>query len=158
MNTEIQTIIANLQEVLDGHPWFGRAVNEILDEVDASSVYIKPNENSHSLIDLLYHMVTWAQFTRDRIAKKPITNMAAFEATDWRSIDPALHTWQQGLADLKAAHASIIEHLQIRKDIFLEEIVDYRQYNFRYLLNGLIQHNIYHAGQIAYVNKLLQGG
>ena len=81
--------------------------------------------------------------------------MPAFEATDWRSIDPLVHTWQKGLTALKAAHSSIIEHLQIRKDVFLEEIVDYRSYNFRTLLNGLIQHNIYHAGQIAYASKLL---
>jgi uncharacterized damage-inducible protein DinB len=86
MNTEMQTIIKNLQEVLEGHPWFGRAVNEILEEADPSKVYKEPNENSHSLIDLLYHMLTWAEFTRDRIEKKPIADMAAFEATDWRSM------------------------------------------------------------------------
>ncbi len=81
--------------------------------------------------------------------------MASFEETDWRKIDPAIHTWQNGLDALKAAHTSIIGHLQRRKDIFLEEMVDYRKYNFRFLLNGLIQHNIYHLGQVAYLSKLL---
>jgi len=100
-------------------------------------------------------MVTWAEFAQHRVEKKPITDMAAFEALDWRKIDPAIHTWQKGVAALQTAHNSIIEHLQIRKDIFLEEIVDYRAYNFRSMLNGLIQHNIYHLGQIAYLNKLL---
>ena len=155
MQNEINSIISSLQSTLTGQPWYGRAVYDILEEIDASKVYTKPNDASHSLIDLLYHMVTWAEFTQKRIEKKPIEDMATFDALDWRPIDPAAHTWQKGLELLKAAHISIIEHLQIRKDIFLEEIVDYREYNFRFLLNGLIQHNIYHLGQVAYVSKLL---
>ena len=158
MNNEIKSIISSLQNTLDGHPWYGRAVYELLEEVNESKVYIKPNDSSHSLIDLLYHMVTWAEFTQSRIEKKSIEDMAAFDALDWRSIDPTTHTWQNGLAALKAAHTSIIEHLQIRKDIFLEEIVDYRKYNFRFLINGLIQHNIYHLGQIANLGKYLEAG
>ena len=155
MNKEIQNLISNLQDVLNGQPWYGNPVYTLLQEVDHTKVYVQPNSNSHSLIDLLYHMVTWAEFAQHRIEKKPITDMAAFEALDWRKIDPAIHTWQKGMEALQTAHNSIIAHLQIRKDIFLEEIVDYRTYNFRSMLNGLIQHNIYHLGQIAYLNKLL---
>ena len=155
MNKEIQILISNLQDVLTGQPWYGKPVFILLQEVDQTKVYHKPNGDSHSLIDLLYHMVTWAEFAQHRIEKKPIPDMAAFDALDWRKIDPATHTWQNGSSALQAAHNSIIAHLQIRKDIFLEEIVDYRKYNFRSMLNGLIQHNIYHLGQIAYVNKLL---
>ena len=54
-----------------------------------------------------------------------------------------------------ATHQHIIALLQTKDDEFLKEIVDYRKYNFRFLLNGLIQHNIYHIGQIAYIKKIL---
>ena len=155
MNTEIQTITSNLQNALTSHPWYGRAVYAILEEVNEDKVYIQPNSNSHSLIDLLYHMLTWAEFAQKRIEKETITDMAVFEASDWRQIDPAVHTWKKGLAALKASHNKIIELLQSKDDTFLHEKVDYRKYDFRYLLNGLIQHNIYHLGQVAYVNKLL---
>ena len=155
MNKEIQTIISSLQNVLNEHPWYGKSVYDLLGEVDESHVYIKPGNNGHSLIDLLYHMLTWAAFTQERIEKEPIKDMAAFDATDWRQIDPALHNWEKGLTALKTAHQAIIDQLQTKEDAFLEEKVDYRKYNFRYLLNGLVQHNIYHLGQIAYVNKLL---
>ncbi len=156
MNKEIQTIVHNLQEVLNGQPWYGRAVYEMLEEINDAKVYERP-DNNHSLIDLLYHMLTWAEFVQQRIEKIPIHDMAALEALDWRTIDPSIHTWQKGLAALKTSHNKIVEHLQIRKDIFLEEIVDYRKYNFRFLINGLVQHNIYHLGQIVYINKMLGG-
>ena len=155
MNKEIQTIISNLQNVLYEHPWYGKSIFDLLGEVDDRNVYIKPGNNSHSLIDLLYHMLTWAAFAQKRIEKEPIKDMAEFEAMDWRQIDPAVHNWKKGLTALQTAHHAIIDLLQTKDDAFLEEKVDYRKYNFRYLLNGLIQHNIYHLGQIAYVNKLL---
>ena len=152
---EIQSIIRNLENTLDGDPWYGRPVYAILREVDSSIAYKKPTPGSHSLIDLLYHMLTWAEFTLKRIEKDDINDLAAFEKLDWRENDPKLHDWDEGLAAFIAAHQQIIALLHTKKDTFLDEIVDYRQYDFRYLLNGLIQHNIYHLGQVAYLKKLL---
>jgi uncharacterized damage-inducible protein DinB len=155
MNKEIQAIISGLQNILEGQPWYGKSAYHLLEEIDEANIYIKPNHNSHSLADLLYHMLTWAEFTQNRIEKEPIPDIAAFEVSDWRLIYPAVHNWQKGLAALKASHHKIIDLLQTKDDSFLEEKCDYRKYDFRYLLNGLIQHNIYHLGQVAYVNKLL---
>jgi uncharacterized damage-inducible protein DinB len=155
MNKEIQAILQNLDKVLNGHPWYGKSVYNLLQEVDETRAYDKPNDNSHTMADLLYHMVTWAEFTQKRIEKEPIKDMAAFDALDWRQIDPTVHTWQKGLAELKTSHQAIIDLLQSKDDAFLNEKVDYRNYDFRYLVNGLIQHNIYHLGQIAYLHKML---
>jgi uncharacterized damage-inducible protein DinB len=156
MNKEIQSIIRNLENTLDGTPWYGRPVYAILREVDSSIAYQKPTEDSHSLIELLYHMLTWAEFTLKRIEKDDVNDLAAFEKLDWREIDPKIHDWDEGLGALIATHQEMIALLQSKNDEFLNETVDYRQYNFRFLLNGLIQHNIYHLGQVAYLKKLLE--
>jgi uncharacterized damage-inducible protein DinB len=155
MDKEIKSILHNLQRVNSGEPWFGRSVFVILDEIDPSIVHQKPNETSHSLIELLYHMLTWAEFTLKRIEKDDNMDLAAFEKMDWREINPATDSWQKGLAELKNIHHQIVALLGTKDDEFLNEIVDYRKYNFRFLMNGLIQHNIYHLGQVAYLNKLL---
>jgi uncharacterized damage-inducible protein DinB len=155
MNKELQSIIRNLEIVLDGTPWYGRPVYALLREVDESKASIKPNENSHSMIELLYHMLTWAEFTLKRVENDKINDLAAFEKLDWREIDPQIHGWEEGLSAFIATHQHIIALLQTKDDEFLKEIVDYRKYNFRFLLNGLIQHNIYHIGQIAFLKKLL---
>lgn len=156
MNTEIQSIINNLERVNTGQPWYGKPVYELLDEIDPSIVYDKPDADSHSLIDLLYHMITWADFSLHRIKGDQEKDMAAFETLDWRQIDPKVHKWKNGVSEFKTINTSIVELLKQKDDEFLKEIVDYRKYNFRFLLNGLIQHNIYHIGQIAYVKKLLE--
>ncbi len=155
MNKEIQSIIRNMENTLDGGPWYGRPVYAVLREVDSSIAYKKPGSGSHSLIELLYHMLTWAEFTLKRVEKDKINDLAAFEKLDWREIDPKIHDWDEALAAFIATHQQIVAILQTKDDAFLNETVDYRQYDFRYLLNGLIQHNIYHLGQIVYLKKLL---
>ncbi len=155
MNKEIQSLLLQFQNVNSGEPWFGRAVYEILDEVDEKKASIKPNNSEHSLIELLYHMITWADFTLKRIEKDKINDLAAAEELDWRTITRKAHTWKKGLAEFKAIHKKIIALLKKKDDSFLQEQVDYRKYDFQFLLNGLIQHNIYHLGQIAYLNKML---
>jgi hypothetical protein len=63
---------------------------------------------------------------------------------------------KKGLEQLKATHNKIVEMLnQKTDDNYLSDIVPLRKYNFRYLLNGLVQHNIYHLGQVAYLKKML---
>ncbi len=155
MKKQTEAIIKGFETTLEGQPWFGRSIYSILDEVDTKKVNIKPNSTEHSLNELLYHMITWADFTLKRLEKDPDHDLAAAEKLDWRKIDPKVHTWKKGVAEFKSVHKKIIALLKKKDDDALAEIVDFRKYNYRFLLNGLIQHNIYHLGQIAYLNKLL---
>ena len=155
MRKEIDYFITTIRSVLDGEPWYGQPAMKILQSVDTATAYKKPNAQSHSPIELLYHMITWAEFTLKRLEKDQEKDMAAFESLDWREIDPKEHTWEKAIAQFKVTHDLIIELLGTKDDEFLSEKVDYREYNFRFLLHGIIQHDIYHIGQIAYMNKLL---
>jgi len=53
MNKEVLSIIKNFETTLSGQPWFGRAVYELMDEVDGSKASVKPNNTEHSLIELI---------------------------------------------------------------------------------------------------------
>jgi len=154
MNNEVQSIITNLDRVVNGQPWYGEAVMPMLQKIHPAVVYINP-KNSHAAIEILYHMINWAQFTLNRLQRKPEEELMDSEESDWRTIDPKEHTWKNGLAEFQALHKQIISILQKKEDAFLGELVDFRDYNFRFLLNGLIQHHIYHLGQIAFLKNLL---
>ncbi len=153
-NKEVQSIITNLERVLTGQPWYGEAVMPMLRKIHPAVVYINP-KNSHAAIEILYHMITWAEFTLSRVQKKQNYDLKTAEEMDWRIIDPKVHTWVKALDEFEQLHKQLIAELQTKDDTFLSEMVDYREYNFRFLLNGLIQHNIYHLGQIAFLKNLL---
>ena len=154
MNPEIAALIESLEETLTGEPWYGKSFQALAGRVQNHKVYQKPGEHAHSLADLLYHMITWAEFTLLRLQKKE-QDMEELEAMDWRQIDPATHTWENGSREFVDLIHAIINELNLFDPERLNEKVDYRQYDFRTLLNGLVQHTIYHLGQVAYADKLL---
>jgi hypothetical protein len=154
MNKETQSIIRNLQNILSGDPWYGKPLFVLFDGVNPSQATIKPNDKGHSLNELLYHMIAWAEFVLNYLAEnKPIEG---FENLDWRILDPNEDDWQKGVSHFKTVNSRIMDHLNTKEDAFLKEMVPGTKYNFRFLLNGLIQHNIYHAGQIAYITRLME--
>lgn len=155
MKKETQSIIKNLQTTLNGQPWFGRAVFPIMEEADETKIHIHPGDTQHSLAELLFHMITWSAFCLKHLEKAPADELKEIEKRDWREIDPGIHSWKKGMIELKTIHSKIISILETKEDDFLKEMVPNREFNFRFMLNGLIQHNIYHLGQVAYVKKLL---
>ena len=156
MNKEIKILISRLENTNTGEPWFGRAAYQIFEEADEKKVFIKPGGTEHSMIELLYHMITWADFTLKRIEKDSVQDPAVSEKMDWPHIDHRMHTWKKGITEFKSIQKKIIIRLKKKEDSFLQETVDYRKYNFHFLINGMIEHNIYHLGQIAYLHKMLK--
>jgi uncharacterized damage-inducible protein DinB len=154
MKKEVEATIHRIENTLSGQPWYGKPIFAILQEVNADKAKVQLGGSSHSLLDILYHMNTWAHFTLKRIQKDNSYDLKQAEALDWRTIDNKLHSWKKGLTEYKKTHKLILAELARKDDDFLLEMVDYRKYNFRFLINGLIEHNIYHAGQIALMNNL----
>jgi uncharacterized damage-inducible protein DinB len=154
MNKELQSIIRNMDNVMYVRPWYGDAVMPMLKKIHPAVVYINP-KNSHAAIEILYHMIAWARFAADAVNGKDVQGEVGNIPQNWRGIDPKIHTWNAALEELEQIHKQLIALLQTKDDSFLKEKLPNRDYNYRFLLNGLMQHNIYHLGQIAYLKNLL---
>ena len=156
MNTEILQISEQLKDAYQGDPWFGRSAKALLDDVNESTAFEKLS-GQHSIVELLWHMITWREFTISRLLKDGSQTLSYFEENDWRELDHSDHTlWQKGLKRLDETQAELIAAIEKQTDDLLQQTVAERKYNFRKLLHGLIQHDIYHLGQIAYIVKLLR--
>ena len=155
MNIEIQSIISSLKNVLSDEPWYGKSVYAILEEAGTSDIYAHPESASHSMIELLFHMLTWAEYTLSIIKNEEPEKAKSIEALDWRTINTPEHSWEKGFTQFKSTNQKIIDLLNTNDDSFLEQSLEDKNYNFRFLLNRLIYHHIYHAGQIAYIKKML---
>ena len=157
MNKEIQYIIKLLQAVYDGTPWYGQNIKQICSEINATTALRKPNEQSHSILELLYHMITWREFIISRLQAGSDKTMKYFEENDWRTLDHSDATlWEKGLKLIEDTQMLLVRLLDNQTDELLKQQVAEREYNYRALLHGIIHHDIYHLGQIAYAKKLLK--
>ena len=144
---EKNNIAILLEKTFNGPAWHGPAVMEALQDISPQSVF---NEiaGSHSIIELVLHMTTWRNFTTKRLEgnnEYEVSEEDNFpKATDWGG---ALRALKQSHTDLTAALKSFPENK-------LFTTVPTRKYDFYTLLHGIIQHDIYHTGQIVLLKKL----
>ena len=153
---EILFLSEQLKDAFEGDPWFGRNTKALLSEVDERMAFEKPR-GQHSILELVWHMITWREFVISRFSKEESKDLHYFETLDWRELDHSDKSlWQQGLQRLQQTQEGLLALLQKKIDDLLDRKVEERTYNYRKLLHGILQHDIYHLGQIAYVVKLLR--
>lgn len=152
--SELDLLIELITELVEGEPWHGKGVKTVLNEVNPQLVFEKRG-NQHSIIELVWHMATWKEFCVSRLTNDE-RNLAVFEELDWRPLDHSnASLWQEGLDYYWKMHRQLMELLKGCETKVLDTIVPGRKYNFRKLLNGVCQHDVYHSGQIIYIHKLL---
>jgi uncharacterized damage-inducible protein DinB len=157
MNTEILNIAEQLKDVYEGEPWFGRNAKALLQDAGAVDVFHKLN-GQHSILELLWHVITWRDFTLSRLQPSSVQNSRYFEQQDWQLSNVTnTNLWHDGLKKLELTQMELVDVLQQQKDSLLVQTVPERTYTFRTLLYGIVQHDIYHLGQIAYITKFLKG-
>jgi uncharacterized damage-inducible protein DinB len=155
MQAEIASIIGQLKEAYEGEPWFGRNLKTLLSEVDEEMAFQQLN-GQHSILQLLYHMIVWREFTISRLTTSE-KDLAYFEKNDWQQLDHTDKTlWRKGLQQLEATQTELIRLLQEQDDSILTRPVNERKYDYSKLLYGIVQHDIYHLGQIAFITKALK--
>ncbi len=110
--------------------------------------------NTHSIAEIVYHMTTWRIF-----AVRKLQGDAEFdiktEDKDWKKF-PVVDEfeWEAIQMELSLSQEELISELEkIADDSFLEEFVPGRDYSYYTLIHGVVQHDVYHAGQIDSLKK-----
>ena len=91
-----------------------------------------------------------------RISEKHEFKLTQKDTFNWKRIDKNEKTaWKNLLREMDATQNKIIKILNNSDDEILNLNVRDRKFKIKYLLDGVLQHDIYHIGQIAALNKTL---
>lgn len=149
---EIEFLADQLERSFHGGAWHGPAVLESLDGVDAATARRRPIARAHSIGEIVLHIAAWIDVTRRRIEGEPVHGLP--DVLDWPDCGCADEAeWQRVLGVLEAAHAALQRTLKSLSDARLDDPVAGSDPTVRSSLSGLIQHNVYHAGQIVLLRK-----
>jgi uncharacterized damage-inducible protein DinB len=149
---EVERILDQLKRSFEGEAWHGPSVREVLANVNAQKAMAHPIPAAHSIWEITLHIAAWQHYVCKRFQGKP------FEATpeqDWplASSDDE-KAWQDSLNQLESGYQKLLAEIMKLSDDDLEEvIVPGKDYNFYFMIQGVIQHNLFHAGQIALLKK-----
>jgi len=153
--SEVARIADQLRRAFNGDAWHGDSVFEILDGVTAAQAAARPIKNAHSIWELVLHIAAWDGAVVRRLGG------TAVELSDAENFSPVTETseaaWRKTLAQVRRVHEQLIKTVAALPDSRLDQIVPGKKgahYTFYYMLHGVAQHELYHAGQIALLKKM----
>ena len=148
---EIERILSLLQSTFSGDAWHGDSVMKIVDGITAEQAAARPIAGGHSIWELVQHVVVWKDVVRRRLNRETVQPTPE---EDWPRVGATdAAAWTKLVETLKSAHAALERKVSEVTDDRLDEIVPAKPYNVYAMLHGIIQHDLYHAGQIAILKK-----
>lgn len=150
---EANCIADQLRRAFEGNAWHGPALLELLKDVDACAAAAKPLPNIHSIWELVLHVAVWDGAALRRLdgEKCQPTGLANFPLVP----TPTEAAWRKAVAQTKRTHDTLVKTVAALPESRLAERVPGKRYNFYHMLHGIVQHELYHAGQIAILKKVL---
>lgn len=152
--SEVRRIGSQLKRAFEGQAWHGASLQELLAGVTHEQAAASPFPKVHSIWELVLHIETWSRIVTQSLEGQAMPEQLPTEE-DWsEAVDASETAWRATLAKLEGGQRQLRDALRNQTDQKLEEIVPGHPYSFYFLLHGTIQHNIYHAGQIALLKKI----
>lgn len=151
MAAEIVRIADQLRRAVEGNAWHGPAVMEILADVDARTAAAHPIAGAHSLWEILHHMTAWSRAVTRRLGGEAAELSGA---EDWPPVsDTSEGAWQAAIASFRAAQQELLSKLKSMSNDELGMPVPGQNYSNSFMLYGVVQHHLYHGGQMAVLKK-----
>ena len=149
--SESALIADQLRRAFQGAAWHGPALLELLQDVDAATAAAKPLPKVHSIWELLLHIAAWDDAACRRLGGEKIQLRGA--ANFPVAPKPTEAAWRKAIAEAKRTHDMLVKTVASLPESRLRERVPGKRYDFYFMLQGVAQHELYHAGQIAILKK-----
>jgi hypothetical protein len=155
MNTECNRIASQLAHAINGEAWYGNSVQEILTGITAGQACAHPIANAHSIWELVCHLQAWVELSCGAANGTPIPAWPGMpQDKDWPVIKQRDESaWRETVNSFLDSYGTLEKVIRSFGDERMESTVPGRAYNFSRLFEGMIQHAIYHSGQIAILKK-----
>jgi uncharacterized damage-inducible protein DinB len=153
---EIDRILDQMDRGFSGDAWHGPSLMSALEGISAQGASKRPIGGAHSIWELVHHVGSWHAIVLRRLRGEHVEVTAE---GDWPPVWEVTEVaWQRALENLTENYARLREFVAGIADAQLDtkDQEASGENTSRYVvLHGLIQHNCYHAGQIAILKKAL---
>lgn len=149
--TEIERLVDQLKRAFEGEAWHGPAVMEIFEGITAQQA-ARPFDQAHSIWEIALHIEAWVRACRRRLEG----DRAQLTGTeDWPTVtDSDEQAWERTRESIKQAHDELRSAISLLDHSRLDQPIVEGMSSVYVTLHGVIQHSLYHAGQIAILKKI----
>ncbi|MGQ0561333.1 MAG: DinB family protein [Gemmatimonadota bacterium] len=159
--TRKEQLIDALTRSFDGPAWHGPALQDALADVTAEEASFRPANHVHSMWELTLHVAGWAGEVANRLNGNAPKEPAA---GDWPAPGaPDNDGWEDALQQVFNARDTLIAAVRAQTEEDLDSTVGTSLdttlgtgFTRLAMVDGVIQHNAYHGGQIMLLKKIIR--
>ncbi len=151
---ECVRIADQLRKAFGNDPWHGPPLSELLQGITAEQARSHPIPGAHSVWELVLHIELYVRVALDATRGVPMPKLYE-TGKDWPTAGEGSEEWEAANGLLFGAGEELARAIEGLGDERLSETAPGRDYDFYYLFHGVVQHSLYHGGQIALLKKEL---
>lgn len=143
-----------LRKAYHGDAWHGDNISALISRVGYEQAFLRPIPGAHTIAEIVSHLSSWTEEVLSRLMGQAFNTPSK---GDWPiATEETNLAWNKIVSDFQLANEKLINFSMGMPD---EQWKDYMTQNsggiisYFELLNGLVQHHVYHAGQIALLLK-----
>lgn len=154
---ELTRIVDQLSRAYQGDAWHGPSLTRILSDVDPAAAAARSIAGAHTIAELVLHIAAWEEIVRRRLEGEAIGSVP--DQVDWPTAPEPLGApaWEAARRRLDDGHRRLLAAVARIDDSRLGDPVAEKDYTVYIMLHGIVQHDLYHAGQIALLKKARAG-
>jgi uncharacterized damage-inducible protein DinB len=151
MFTETQRLSGLFSDLYNGHPWIDVTLVDTLKNIPAEQAGKRPLANCNTIWEIVRHLIRWRQNVLQRVQGQVIKTPGNNYIEPVQ--DPSPEAWMALLQELEETQVKWLEFLQQLQIEHLENEYPVNGLTYYEHIQGIIQHDAYHLGQIVLLAK-----
>jgi hypothetical protein len=156
-STTHRTILALLDEAFDSRAWHGTNLRGSLRRLTAEEAAWRPAAGRHNIWEIVIHAAYWKYAVRRRLTGEKRGSFSISPGSNWFTRPEILsgEAWRADVEILRQEHIKLREAVSGLSPDVLEQPVG-KGLTAAGLIRGIAAHDLYHAGQIQLLKRLMR--
>ena len=141
-----------LRKSLQGEAWYGPSWRDALEGVGMADALQRPLAQGHSIGEIVLHTITWQEVAAKRLSGQ--TPAQPTEEQDWpKATFASENDWKAATDQLFATGGALADAIGAFPEARLTEERPNNAGTWYHLACGMLQHDLYHLGQVSLLKK-----
>lgn len=153
---EVQQLLSIIDQAYDRRSWHGTNLRGSIRGLSAERAARRPRPGRHNIWELVVHAAYWKYTVTRRLTGQPRGSFP-LKGSNWfpRTQSANETQWREDVALLERMHRALREAVAKLSTSDLSRTPKRRTTSNAFLITGIAAHDLYHAGQIQLLKKLV---
>ncbi len=144
-----------IEEITFDTPWHGQNLESTIMKVTVAQAITRLH-GQHNIAEIVLHMIQWKKFVFQKTFGDKLFDIGINSQEDWKVVDQLSQgDWEMMKLEFLEVTGEIVQGLDNFGQATFTKTVPGRDYTYDHLLLGIVDHDIYHQGQIALLYKMI---